>query len=193
MVYDLAHWEEPRNVIGWDLTENQYQLEGVAYAIDIVRSLNLSWKEMAQSTILDFGCGTGRVARPLSLMFREAWAYDPQRNCILVALKECRSTQANGGSIALGNLFYTSQLPKKKFDYVCSTGVMEHLDEELQTKTMKEIFGCLKENGRALIRWSPWNNHRIVEMLGYVHEKNEPRIFQGVYRHEDITLLQKKG
>jgi len=187
MVYDLAHWKEPRKVIGWDLTENQYQLEGVSHAIEIARSLNLPWSKMKSSTILDFGCGTGRVARALSLMFRQVWAYDPQRACVLICPKECQPFKGR-----LQNLFYTSSLPAKKFDYVCSYGVIEHLNDEMQVKAMHQIFSCLNETGKAFIRWSPWNNKQIAKMVGYITSESDKRVYHGVYGHKDVNFHKAK-
>jgi len=190
MVFGLDHWSMPRAKIGFDLTDAQYFFEGMANAVSVMKALALPFEKMAASSILDFGCGTGRTSRPLSLFFRRVVGYDPQADCIAAAKSECppfglcRETKFK-------NLAYMSEAPDESFDFACSIGVFEHLKEEDCEKALRLLHSLMKNESWAVLRVPAFGSPAVERILG-CSEKFEkgktPRTVQRLFRKEDFRL-----
>lgn len=104
------------------------------------------------STLLDFGCGWGRITQAAYRYFdpRRIIAADVQKN----ALGICENTGLNAKLILINNQ-EALDLPDNSLDFVFSYSVFSHLSEKLHKKWLKELHrvlvpgGCLALTTRA--------------------------------------------
>ena len=154
----LSYWETPRESIACTYKNNDiaYATSGMHAAATVLKYLNVSFGELQNSTILDFGCGTGRVARPLSFFFKRVIAYDPVQSCIDTAKTECK--------VSTPNIRYTSVLPTGDIcDFCCAVNVLEHLSQEDQTNALNLIKRNVKPQGRIVLWYSPDDNYKAIQ------------------------------
>ncbi len=158
MPFNKAHWTKPRHSIaGMPYDDLGYATHGAMEAMKVLRTLDLRPSELSNLTLLDYGCGTARVARPLSGLFRKVVGYDPVPECIQEAEKERRGAKYE-------NLTMTSSLTglDKAFDVICSVSVMEHLTEPDQVEMLANIDRVANKPGCMLALWYSMLTNRKV-------------------------------
>jgi 2-polyprenyl-3-methyl-5-hydroxy-6-metoxy-1,4-benzoquinol methylase len=116
----------PHVLVSPGMTSMQKVTQGGILAVETVVTLGLSKDSMARKTLLDFGCGTGRVSRVLCGMFREILGYDTNVPAIALARTECPPVDR----MVFSNLRYTNTLDEEgMYDVAISHNVFEHLNE----------------------------------------------------------------
>lgn len=139
MIHNLDYWNNPRGSIAAKYYKNDfaYATSGGMGALGTVSFLPIPANELKKYTILDYGCGTGRVARPLSMIFRGVFGYDPNVECIKEFAIE--NTKAD---VARGNIKFShdwKDIPE--VDYACCINVVEHLslaDAQIVISNLKD-------------------------------------------------------
>jgi 2-polyprenyl-3-methyl-5-hydroxy-6-metoxy-1,4-benzoquinol methylase len=173
MPYGLKHWDDPRASIATKHQKNDfaYVSRGANIAMYVLKHFNITPSEAKNMTVLDYGCGTGRAAAFLSLIFGKSVGYDPNPNCIKVAKEENAISD-----IHLPNLVLTTKINEiPQCDIAFSTNVIEHLnqeDAEVMVNALK-----LKVKGKSLIWYSPVNNPVLQPYI--VSAKWEDRLSVG--------------
>lgn len=101
-------------------------------------------------TILDWGCGHGRVMRHFVKHWPrcEIWGGDIDSQNVQWA-----QNHIIGSNCQLLPLFPPSKLPAGKFDAIYGLSVMTHLTAEAQTAWINELARCLKPGGLALLTY----------------------------------------
>lgn len=154
MAYELNHWNNPRGSIANKYVSNDfaYVSRGANIALYILKEFNITPSDAKNMTVLDYGCGTGRAAAFLSLIFGKSIGYDPNLFCIKEAHIENEKSD-----LKLPNLVLTSEWSKVPTCDICfSTNVIEHLDipqADIMITNIKE-----KVSGKSLLWYSPINN-----------------------------------
>lgn len=102
--------------------------------------------DVSGERVLDFGCGVGRLTRPLADHFTEAVGVDISREMIRLA-----------ESFDERPLYYVSlisHLPfsDDSFDLVYSSIVLQHMPPELQRRYVREFLRILSPEGAALFQ-----------------------------------------
>lgn len=157
MTFDLNHWRKPRATIATSLRNND-----LAYATHGALQVGVMLRKLgglppATATLLDYGCGTGRIGRCAASIFAGVWGYDPVPECIAHGLQEAAPLVVPGLTL----LSDWSKVPE--CDFGLSVNVMEHLDrpaqdvmvEQLREKVRKQVVVWYRPatNGDALAKW----------------------------------------
>lgn len=107
---------------------------------------------MESGTMLDLGCGIGRILKWSAPHCAEAIGVDISA----VMLRRARSHLAGIGNIDLRRLPPTLELPvdSRSIDFAIYYHVSEHLEREDNLTLLREIRRCLRPKGRALVGMS---------------------------------------
>ena len=112
--------------------------------LEIMRRNNINIKDF--TSILDFGCGCGRVIRHFSFLGKRMYGvdYNPK------LAKWCQKSLPFG-SFSTNNLLPPLNFADNSFDLIYALSVFTHLPESAQIAWMKEFHRILKPNGYLLI------------------------------------------
>lgn len=162
MAFDKQHWNDPRLTIATIYKDNDYGyvMHAAKTVSEIERHINLPPKELATTTILDYGCGTGRMSVILSYKFKTVLGYDPTPNCILMAEEDRTKVNFNCNNLT----FTTDNTKLVPADYTCSVSVLEHLDEQAFLLAIRDIADNTKIG--AVLWYSTRNNPLMVHFVG---------------------------
>jgi len=140
-------WRYPRDTIAQVYKDNDYGYvfhAGMLF-VEFLMASGVTALDLKGTRILDYGCGTGRVARFLSLTGARVVGFDPTQECIAEASVE--GTKAPP----------TSRVPEKftsdfsevsgEFDIAICINVLAHLTQADQDIAINNIVASLKENG----------------------------------------------
>ncbi len=97
-------------------------------------------------TVLNIGCGVGRVERYLAPEVRELWAVDVSGEMIRRA-RERLTGLANVHLREVGNREFLSGFENDRFDLVFSFLVLQHLEKEDAFLYVRDAFRVLKPGG----------------------------------------------
>ena len=98
-------------------------------------------------TMLDFGCGCGRIIRhwkPLSSAQLHGTDYNPK------LVEWCRDN-LSFAQFEVNQLIPPLKYPDKMFDFIFAGSVFTHLTEELQFAWLDELWRVLRSNGYLMI------------------------------------------
>ena len=161
LVFPLSHWK--RETISTGLNSLQYQLHGIYNALLVLEHSGFTPNGAKSSSVLDFGCGTGKVSRVLSFIFGNVVGYDPAHSCITAALTECKPW----ATCPMDNLTYVDRLPQDAlFDCICSINVVEHLGDSGAVQAFSEMEALLRPGGVLVIWVSGAKNPTLTARLG---------------------------
>lgn len=157
----LEYWNDPRSSIATVYKNNDmcYSLSGCHAAMLIIKHLiSNPYKKysMTDMHVLEFGSGTGRIARPLSFMFSSIFAYDPNEACTQLAQIEALPMQ-------FSNIEYNTIIPfNKKFDIIVSINVLEHLNYSEQIQALNLMFQHATIETIFILWYHTSSNHKSL-------------------------------
>ena len=156
-VEELAHaWNAmARDDAMWSIltdpvkTKNRWEPDeffktGEAFITDLMARLESNNMDVDHGSALDFGCGLGRLTRPLASMgFRRVVGVDISEEMI------ARARQLLPPNSIVEFLVNTEALPvgDASFDYVQSHIVLQHIHPDLILKYLGEFSRVLRQNG----------------------------------------------
>ncbi len=184
------HWRNPRTAIATKFENNDYGYmfhAGVLYQ-EFLNACNLSSSELKTKSILDYGCGTGRVTRFLALASKYAVGYDPTVECIIESKIEGQKIEAVNKQPAL----LTSDFSKitNKFDIVVCINVLEHLHGIDYDIAIRNIIDSLNEGGMAYL-WIPKTTSLpIKDIEKYKNAPGRLLIVRGQKINGAITIFE---
>jgi SAM-dependent methyltransferase len=137
-------------------------------------------KRLKSGSVLDAGCGEGRMLGLLAPNRFSLFGFDQSRECMANF-----ATRPGSADIWQGSMAHLPA-PDKSFDAVLAGDVLEHLEDD--KAAVKELFRVLKKGGLALVsvpadpkKWSiddDWSGHkrrynkedlvRLLESQGFV-------------------------
>ncbi|AXV36709.1 MAG: hypothetical protein CIT01_00115 [Methanobacterium sp. BRmetb2] len=99
-----------------------------------------------RKNVLDFGCGIGRLTRPLSNYFQKCYGLDISENMIKLAKKH--NKHCNKCEFILNNEDNLQLFPDDYFDMIYSDIVLQHIDDKKLIKAyISEFIRILKYRG----------------------------------------------
>ncbi len=158
-MFKLNHWDNPRATIAnrYEHDDASYFTHGAMVAAEVIGRLHIAREKAKGMRLVDYGCGTGRIARVLCAHFGHVIAYDPNETCIAKAKVEC--------GVPISNITYTDELPSTSppIHGAVSVNVMEHLDEARQRIMMQNLFNLVVPGGPILLWYNIYNNRAVLE------------------------------
>ena len=123
---NIIAWAEPRKMIAPKaaLHDLVYATGGAWQAAEILRLLNERPSELSKLSLMDLGCGTGKVTRPLQMFVGAAEGWDVKPECVDLARQETARCPFHGERWPPE--FY-DLLPDKPYDIVTCTDVIPGL------------------------------------------------------------------
>lgn len=121
-------------------------------------------------SVLDAGCGNGRLLEAFKNKKIEYTGVDSSKN--LIQLAEAKYQELNQKSkiknpkFIVADILDLSQI-KNKFDWVFSIAALHHFPgEDLQVKALSEMKNKIKENGKIVISvWKLWNQPKYLKLI----------------------------
>jgi ubiquinone/menaquinone biosynthesis C-methylase UbiE len=122
-------------------------------------------------TVLDLGCGIGRVARYVAPLCREIWAVDASETMLdyarkrLADLPNVRFVQGAGASLP--------DVPSASFDVVYSMLTLQHVEREHAFLLLRELRRILKPDGRTFLTFPNLLSDTYLQAFLYYAEHDE--------------------
>ncbi|HEV7352760.1 MAG TPA: methyltransferase domain-containing protein [Brevundimonas sp.] len=125
------------------------------------------YPDFAPRSALDFGCGVGRLTRPLALMTGDAFGVDIAESM----LAEARRQECEGAT-------FGRDLPDRHFDWIVSLIVFQHIPPERGYPLLKALMARLAVGGFITLQFALYRDLRHASVPG-------GRIVMG----EDLTTV----
>lgn len=135
-----------RYPIGYRNDPIGYYSSGARLAAKILALFDEKPNVLAGASLLDYGCGSGRIAVHLADHFANVAGYDPSPTLIMQARKEARAWEHK--HLAFSALL--TRLPGP-FDFVVCVLVIEHLDDKARRVALRNMAALLKPDGRCIL------------------------------------------
>lgn len=150
VTYD-NRWKYPRLTIASSMVDNDfaYASSGAFSAIWCIKKFNILPEDAQHMTILDYGCGTGRVSRFFGPFFKRVIAYDPSHECIEHALEETKMSEASHPTsrtpVTFKNVTFTSNIGEvPECDVAVCINVIEHLKNDQAELLVRNLIEKVK-------------------------------------------------
>ncbi len=132
--------------------------------------LNKKW--FNNKSVLDIGCGNGRFSYGFALLKTKLTIFDQSQNAIKNAKKNLKNFNVKA---VQGDILKTKSLPKAKYDFIWSFGVVHHTGNTYLA--LKNIKKLLKNKGFLflMIYGEPESNIEYYEinMYNYLRQKTK--------------------
>lgn len=128
-------------------TEDFYA-EGEAVISQIMQKVE-SLTELNKELALDFGCGIGRLSKHLGPFFNEVYGIDISESMIQQAKLE---NHAENIQFLVSESTNLEALGSKKFDFIISLIVIQHIPPPLAIKQLEVLFHKLASGGICVIQ-----------------------------------------
>lgn len=137
-------------------------------------------------TVLDVGCGAGTLCFYMASQSKTVLGIDIASNAIQAARKSVKKQKLN--NITFLKMDFPSQVPKKRFDFIICTEVIEHLkDDKLAVNRIEHL---LNKGGIAIIS-VPSKNAPLFK-LGYAQSFDKRVGHLRRYSDKELVNLFKK-
>lgn len=154
-----------------EIVKNNY--EAIALEFDLTRNKVL-WPTLIDyankvgdgESVLDVGCGNGRLLRAFDGKKVKYVGIDNSANLIEAAKKNIRNQQGDK-KFLIGDILELNKIEVGDFDWVFCIAVIHHLpSEELQVAALKNLKAKIKASGQIVLSvWRPWGNKKLVKIL----------------------------
>ena len=157
MTFPLTHWVNPRATIASTFQHNdiEYATHGAVTALKMIQDMGYTFEQLKTMTVLDYGCGTGRMSRVLTPLFKHVYAYDPVHECIKEGLKECSGMKFPNLTMA-----YDWNMIPEDIDIAISVSVIEHLVDKDANIMIANLSKKVK--GKTSILYSLVKNQTVI-------------------------------
>ena len=133
----------------WDFHQVDNRKQFIPAHARYKRLANLAQKFAKKGEILDVGIGDGYLLELLYTKGFSCWGVDIAKKSLIVTKKLFKEKQLDIKLIP-GNITKL-EFPSGKFSLVVASEIIEHFDEEMIKKSLKEVNRCLKNGGYFII------------------------------------------
>jgi trans-aconitate methyltransferase len=109
---------------------------------DVARLFTCIGDNFHPNSALDFGCGVGRLTFALAKRVEEVVGCDASETMILLA------------KTAVPNAIFMTELSKRKFDFICSLIVFQHIPVAEGEAIVDRLLALLNEGGVAALHFT---------------------------------------
>lgn len=158
--------------------------------MEFLFSTGVPARDLKGKKMLDYGCGTGCIARFFALTGAYVVGYDPTPECIAEALVV---EKYKAPPTSLTPKLLTSDFSKvgDDFDIVVCINVLPHLQGEEHDTAMKNIIGALKEGGVCYL-WVHKHTHLpLVESESIRNLETNIVVVKGTKKDGTIEYYEK--
>lgn len=115
-----------------------------------------------RQSVLDVGCGNGRLLEAMSVKSIEYFGIDQSRELIALAQKNYPTY-----SFGVGDILSLGDITQKKYDWVTSIAVLHHIPgDELRQKALRELQVRMKDDGRIILTvWNLWQHKKYKHLI----------------------------
>ncbi len=154
----IKKWTNPRQEIAGKYANNDfaYVTTGALGAINSYAMLNIPPSISKTMLFLDYGCGTGRMSRVLTPLYKGVFGYDPSENCIQEGNKENILSGVNYPNLKLTTDI--NEIPQ--CDVGCCISVLEHLSEFDANILIQNLIDKIR--GDVIVTYSVYKNFNII-------------------------------
>jgi len=140
-------------------------------------------------TVVDIGCGIGRVALTLASRCREIWCVDVSPKMIAFARK--RLADAPNARFVVSDGTTVSQIPDGTADFVYSILVLQHLEREDAFVLLRDMHRFTRPDGLAFFTFPNLGSAQgMSAFLRNVDQGEVANVARArVYTHEEVAAL----
>jgi len=147
----------------WDSKE--FFGTGERAVIKLLKKFDALGKELQFGSVLDFGCGVGRVSRALAARFRQVIAIDVSSSMLDEAQK---ANQHIGNIDFIHNIAEDlSIIPEDSIDCLYTTLVLQHMPKQRQVMYIREFCRVLRPKGILVMHTGTKSN--LKSWKGWVY------------------------
>ncbi len=150
-------------------------------------AIQLIAKCKCESTILEIGCGLGRIIKTLKNQVPTIVGLEPDRK----RFEECHAQLHNDYSINILNqtsLEYRTENPDARFDFIIVSMVIQHVTTSICKTILDDVYHLLSNTGVAIISTTQQDQER------FTYEQNStPRTIEDFNRYASDCLNQRYG
>jgi len=153
------------------------------YYIHLARYMFAARQFSPRSIVLEIGCGSGYGARLLSDFSSEVDAYDISSSELKLEWDYFQEKD---------NLFFYDTLPEKKYDFIVSFEVIEHIDNSNIEEYFKNIKTRLVDGGVCFLstpRAIPYKERSKNRQEQHVHEYSAKEFKETLSQHFTNVFL----
>ncbi len=123
-----------------------------------------------RGTALDFGCGVGRILKPMSEQFQTAWGVDVAAEMLGMAKENCGGSDAIHLAQSVGAVAASGS----KFDFVHSYIVLQHIRPVQGIPIIVDLIKLLKPGGRFALHLTIGDSRAGIRRLNYLRYRIKP-------------------
>lgn len=127
------------------------------------------------TTVLDYGCGCGRMTYFLMLHPRwEVYGFDPDKECV-----EAAKLFAEYAS-------FSDSLPDEKMDLIICSSVFSHVPADDQPELLRMLVSHLSDSGKIVVSFHSEDCYK--EVFGSELQSNHYSLPADCFQRRDFTL-----
>jgi SAM-dependent methyltransferase len=164
----------------------EFFFSGVIYVDDLFETIhNHIDRSFKPNTVLDFGCGTGRLVIPFAMRYEKVVGLDISRDILEIA-------RLNAAKRDLKNIeFYISddnltEISDQKFDLINSFIVLQHINLKRGEKLIQNLLKRLNPNGICALHMTYFTNKPLSAKIVNFFRIRIP------FLHNLLNVLERK-
>lgn len=192
MTVDPKDWRYPRLTIAQAYRDNDYGyvMHAGMLFMEFLFASGLHPNDLRGKKLLDYGCGTGRVARFLALTGARVYGYDPTPECIAEGLV-VEEKKAPPTSLAPKLLTSDFSQVDRDFDIVICINVLGHLTREEHDIAVENMIASMKEGGVCYL-WVHKHTHLpMIDTEAVKNQSTNTIIIRGIKHNGTIEYYER--